>query len=396
MDAHLVEWLNILLRWAHVIVGIGWIGTSFYFVALDMSLRKREGLAPGVMGSAWLVHGGGFYSVEKYASAPANMPPDLQWYKWEAYLTFLTGFALLAVMYYWNAQTYLIDPRVFAMTPTTAIALSLVSLTLGWFVYDAMCKSPLGKQPVLLATMVFAFLILMTWGFTHIFSGRGAFIHIGMLVGTIMVANVRFIIIPNQKKIVADLIAGRTPDPALGAAGKNRSMHNTFLTLPVILFMISNHYPILHSHPHAWLVAALVIVMGALARWFWVRHEAHDPISRIGWAVPAAAGVLAVAVVMTAPRIDPAMAGMRVADTRVLEIVQTHCAACHAAKPTLEGFTEAPKGIKLETLDLIRAHSSAVMSQAVTTQAMPLGGFTEMKDEERRELGAWLLAQRVR
>ena len=277
MSAFLADWLNLLLRWAHLIAGISWIGTSFYFVALDFSLRKRAGMNPGVAGTAWEVHGGGFYHVEKYLVAPKALPDDLIWFKWEAYLTWVTGFLLLVVQYYWNAGTYLIDPSVLPIAWYDAVAISLGSLIGGWLVYDALCRSALIDKPVLLAAAVFVLIVAAAWGFAHVFSGRGAIIHIGAFIGTIMAANVFAVIIPNQRRITEALMKGQDPDPALGITGKQRSLHNTYLTLPVLLLMIGNHYPMLANHPHSWLLVALILVGG---------RACATSLSATKWAIP--------------------------------------------------------------------------------------------------------------
>ena len=389
MEFFISDWLNLLIRWAHMVVGIGWIGTSFYFIALDLALRRREGQPEGVMGSAWLVHGGGFYNVEKYLVAPDNLPPDLKWYQWEAYLTWVTGFALLVVQYYWNASAYLIDPAVADLTPWQAIAISVVSLAVGWFVYDGICRSPIGANTGLLAAILFVLVVASAWGFSQVFSGRGALIHVGALVGTFMAVNVFGVIIPNQKKVTASLLAGEAPDPALGKIAKQRSIHNNYLTLPVLLMMVSNHYPLLTNHQHSWILVALVMVMGAMVRHFINRHDAGDPMKSFVWTLPAAAIALGVALVMTAPvRIGAA----DIEDDRALEIVRVHCASCHARVPTHEAFDEAPKGVYLETVEDLRRYASLILAQAVQTDAMPLGNDTEMSTAERQELGAWITA----
>ncbi|GAA0781345.1 cysteine desulfurase [Roseibium denhamense] len=390
--AFAMDWLNLLFRWAHVIVGIGWIGTSFYFIALDLSLRKREGMKEGVAGTAWEVHGGGFYHVEKYTVAPKELPDDLIWYKWEAYLTWVTGFALLVVMYYFNASAYLIDPSVLPLRPLDAVAISVISLVAGWVIYDQLCKSPIGKNTPLLAFCVFVLIMAAAFMFTHVYSGRGALIHVGAFVGTIMAVNVFGIIIPNQKKIAASLMAGEAPDPALGAMGKQRSVHNNYLTLPVLLMMVSNHYPMLTGHPHAWLLVALILLIGGMVRHFLNRHDAGDPIAKFWWALPTAAAGTLVAIIMTAPR--DYSGGDLVADARVIEISQAHCATCHAAAPTYDGFDEAPKGIELETVEHLRRYADLVMAQAVQSDAMPLGNETGMTQEERDLLGTWIAQQK--
>ncbi|MEJ0012743.1 MAG: urate hydroxylase PuuD [Bauldia sp.] len=390
MSDFAVEWLNLAFRWAHMVVGIGWIGTSFYFIALDLSLKKRENMRPGVYGTAWEVHGGGFYQVEKYLVAPPELPPDLIWYKWEAYLTWMTGFGLLILQYYWHADVFLIDKSVLPMLPIQAIFLSVVALALGWVIYDRLCKSAIGNATTILAVAVFVLILIAAWIFTHIFSGRGALIHVGAFIGTIMAFNVFGIIIPNQRKIVASLMKGEAPDPRLGAIGKQRSVHNNYLTLPVLLMMVSNHYPMLTSNSQPWLVVALIIVVGASVRHFLNRHDAHDPFSKIAWTLPVAAVALGLAIWLTAPRTDPAMAGMSVGEAEVVAIIDKHCTMCHAAHPTHQGFDAPPKDVILTSVEEIRRHAAQIMVQAVNGTTMPLGNETGMTAEERRQLGAFL------
>ncbi|MEP4034768.1 urate hydroxylase PuuD [Roseibium polysiphoniae] len=386
--AFAMDWLNLLFRWAHLIVGIGWIGTSFYFIALDLSLRKRTDMKEGVAGTAWEVHGGGFYHVEKYLVAPKELPEDLIWYKWEAYLTWVTGFALLVVQYYFNATSYLIDPNVLTMTPGEAILISVVSLVAGWLIYDRLCKSPIGRNVPLLATCLFVLILAASYLFTHVFSGRGALIHVGAFVGTIMAVNVFGIIIPNQKKITASLLAGEAPNPALGAMGKQRSVHNNYLTIPVLLMMVSNHYPMLTGHPQSWLLVALILVIGGMVRHFLNRHDAGDPFAKFWWSLPVAAVGLVIAIIMTAPK--DYSGGAAVADSEVIAIARTHCASCHAAVPTHEAFDEAPKEIHLESLGDLQRYADQIMAQAVQSDAMPLGNETGMTDTERATLGTWI------
>ena len=393
MQAYIADWLNLLIRWGHMIVGIGWIGASFYFIALDVSLRKREKMNPGVYGTAWEVHGGGFYHVEKYMVAPEHLPDDLIWYKWEAYLTFLTGFALLVVQYYFNARAYLIDPGILALEPWQAIAISIGGLAAGWFAYDGLCRSSIGARTPLLAVLVFALIVGAAYLFTHVFSGRGALIHVGAFTGTIMAANVFRVIIPNQRKIVASLMKGEAPDPRLGAIGKQRSVHNTYLTLPVLLMMVSNHYAMLTNHPHAWLLVALILLIGGTARHFWVRHEAGDPVGRILWAPGVAAVALLAALVLTAPRTDKALASVTVSDADILALTAKHCIMCHAPQPSHEGFAEPPKGVTLTRIEDIRRFAPLIEQQAVKTDAMPLGNETGITEAERQKLAAWIARQ---
>lgn len=391
MLAYAADWMNILTRWFHLVVGIGWIGTSFFFIALDVSFKKRADGAPGVAGTSWLVHGGGFYHVDKYTVAPPRLPEDLKWYKWDAYLTFVSGIVLMSVQYWLNARAYLIDPKILAMEPWMAIALSVVSLTAGWLIYDALCRSPLARNTLVLAAVIFALIVGAAWGYTHVYSGRGAFLHIGAFVGTIMAANVFRVIIPNQRRMVEQLMAGVDPDARLGIVAKQRSVHNTYLTLPVLLMMVSNHYPLLSNHPQSWLLAALILVIGGPMRHFIVRHEAGDPLLQIVWAPAIAALGLIVALILTAPK-AATFGGAEVSDIEVLSLTARHCTMCHAVRPTHEGFTEAPKGVTLGTVADLARYAPLIKVQAIDTDAMPLGNETEMTDAERGKLAAWLAA----
>ena len=389
MSAFLLEWVNLVIRWSHLVVGIGWIGTSFYFIALDLALRKRESMPEGVYGTAWEVHGGGFYHVQKYLVAPATLPPDLIWFKWEAYLTWVTGFGLLIVQYYVHARAFLIDPAVQPLLPAQAVVISILSLAAGWLIYDRICKSALGRNPTLLAVLVFVLIVFASWIYGEVFSGRGAFIHVGAFIGTIMAVNVFGIIIPNQRRIAAALMAGRPPDPALGAQGKQRSVHNNYLTLPVLVMMVSSHYPMLFGHPHSWLVVALILVIGGSARHFLNRHDAGDPLARIWWTLPVMAVGLVAAIWLTEPRqLDTT--GVSVSEGEVLGIVARHCVMCHSPRPSHEGFDAAPKGVVLVSIDDVVRNKEQVLAQAVHGDAMPLGNETGMTDGERAALGAFL------
>ena len=394
MTAFAADWANLLLRWAHLVAGIAWIGTSFYFIALDLSLRRRDDAPEGVTGTAWEVHGGGFYRVEKYAVAPPSLPEHLTWFRWEAYLTWLTGFALLVVQFYVDAPAWLIDPAVMPLGTWQAIAISAGSLAAGWVVYTVLCRSKMGANAVVLASAVFVLCVAATWGYTQVFSARAALVHSGVLIGTIMAFNVFMVIIPNQKKVVAALLAGEAPDPGLGEVARQRSLHNTYLTLPVLLLMVSGHYPMLTGHPHAWLLVALIIVGGGCARHFLVHVEVGRPFASVAWALPAVAVALAVAVTMTAPASRDSSAARPVSDVEVLGITDAHCVSCHANKPTHPAFKIAPKNIVLETVDDLRRYADLVDLHTVRTRTMPLGNLTGMTDAERARLGAWLAAQR--
>jgi uncharacterized membrane protein len=387
-----LDWANLLLRWAHMIAGIAWIGTSFYFVALDFSLRKAANMPSGVAGEAWEVHGGGFYHVRKYLSAPDTLPNDLIWFKWEAYLTWVTGFLLLVVLYYLQAETYLIDPNVRDLAPWQAIFISAASLALGWVLYTALCRSPIGRNTGLLAVCLFAMLLAFSFAYTALYSGRGAFIHIGALIGTIMAANVFMVIIPNQRKITAALLKGEKPDPALGATGKQRSLHNTYLTLPVLATMISNHFPMVTDHAHAWALAGLIILAGGLARHFLVRTEVGDEHAGIAWTLPLIGAAFALALIISEPRKLLLFPG-DVTDQEALSIVQTRCATCHAGKPTDATIKAAPKGVHLETIEDLKRYAAQIGVQSVQSKAMPLANRTGMLEEERAKLGTWISTQ---
>jgi uncharacterized membrane protein len=387
------EWANFLLRWTHVIAGIAWIGSSFYFVHLDLSLRKHEALAQGVGGEAWQVHGGGFYNMVKYVVAPPHLPKELTWFKWEAYATWLSGFALFISLYYTNAELYLIDRTVLDISPMVAIAISVGGLVAGWVVYDLMCKSPLGRNDLLLGIVGFVLLVAASYGFTKVFSGRGAYVQIGAMIGTIMVASVAMTIIPNQRKIVVDLLAGRTPDPALGAAGKQRSVHNNYLTLPVVFLMISNHYPLSFASRWNWVIIGLVVIIGVTIRHFYNSRHAHKGTPWWTWAV-ATAAFLAIVFLSQPSAFTGKSAGLapgkQVAFTEVQDIVISRCSMCHAAEPVWDGVGVPPKGVMLETPAQIREHASAIYMQAAMTHAMPPGGnITEISDEDRAVLAAW-------
>ncbi len=400
------EWAEMAVRWLHVIAGIAWIGSSFYFIALDLSLKQRDGLPEGAGGEAWQVHGGGFYNMVKYLVAPARMPDELTWFKWEAYTTWLSGMGLLVLVYYLQAELFMIDAQVMELTPWLAVAVSLGGLALGWIVYDLLCKSPLGRNDTALALVGFVFLVALSFLFTQVFSGRGMFMQMGALIGTMMVANVFMVIIPNQKKVVADLIAGRQPDPRLGQQAKQRSLHNNYLTLPVIFVMIANHYPLAFASAWNWLILAVVLVMGAVIRhYFNTKHKTGKvPPWTVAWTWGAAAVGLAAIVWLSAQpatSLDEAalpegidLAGLAPEDlgVEVENVVLSRCSMCHAAEPLWEGVRVPPKGVMLETPVQIRAHARAIGMQAVATHAMPPGNVTFIEDGERQILAAWLAA----
>lgn len=390
-----LDWASLMIRWLHLVAGIAWIGTSFYFIWLDQSLRVRASLAKGVAGESWSVHGGGFYHVQKYAVAPEVMPTELHWFKYEAYFTWLSGFALLVVTYYFSASSYLIDPGRADLAPITAIGVSLAFLIGSWLIYEALCRCPIGRSTAALALSVFALIIVSAYLLTQIFSDRAAFLHVGALIGTIMSANVFVVIIPNQKKVVADLVAGNTPDPALGAQAKQRSLHNNYLTLPVLLLMMSAHYPMLFSGGSmwGWLVIAFIVLAGGVIRHFFNTHHGGGRGLALAWQWPLAV-LLALGLIFFIATRGPAVSTNTISDTRALQIVTVHCAGCHAAQPINPAFSAPPAGVVLDNLDTLSRYWERVLAQAVTSQAMPLGNASGMTLTERGELGQWLKTQK--
>ncbi len=389
----LLDWTNLGLRWLHFIAGIAWIGSSFYFMALDASLKKISSLPQGVSGETWQVHGGGFYRMWKYSVAPPEMPAELTWFKWEAYTTLLSGLALLVVVYYLGAELYMIDPAKAELGPWTAALLGIAVLIVGWIAYDRLCKSPLGRDQRVLALVGLVAFPLLCLALDQIVTGRAAFLHVGALIGTIMVANVAMIIIPNQKKVVAALLAHETPDPALGAQAKQRSVHNNYLTLPVLFIMISNHYPQTFASPFNWLILALVLVIGASIRhYFNIMHTGTKP-PWWPWAVAALGAVMA-AWIASYPATSPDPTAKKdeppATFASVEEIVLGRCSMCHAREVFWPGLAHAPKGVVLETPRDIRVHADQIRAQAYQTHAMPPGNITGIEDGERRLLARWV------
>ncbi len=400
MTIVLWDWLGFAVRWLHVITGIAWIGSSFYFIALDLGLRKADRLPEGVDGETWQVHGGGFYRMQKYLVAPPEMPAHLTWFKWESYATWLSGFALLAIVYYFGAELFLIDRSVLDVPVWGAVLISLVGLSAGWIFYDLLCRSGLGENDNWLLGVLFVFVVAAGWGFTQVFSGRGAYVHIGALIATIMTANVFFVIIPNQKIVVADLIAGRSPDPKLGKEAKQRSLHNNYLTLPVLFLMISSHYPLAFATRWNWLIAALVLVIGALIRHFF--NSIHAGKGKPWWTWALAGALFAVIVWLSTffdDQRDADEASMAGRDPSIAaspafeearDVVLSRCSMCHAREPLWAGLGVAPKGVLLEHDGDIVRQARAIELQAVRSRAMPPGNVTQITPEERRVLAVWL------
>ncbi|SFO89243.1 Uncharacterized membrane protein [Cohaesibacter marisflavi] len=405
------SWLEFAVRWTHVITAIAWIGSSFYFIALDLGLRKAPNLPVGAHGEEWQVHGGGFYHIRKFLVAPEHMPEHLTWFKWESYSTWLSGAALLMVTYWAGANLFLIDQSKMELEVWQAVLISAGSLTIGWLVYDFLCKSSLDAKPTLLMVLLFVLLVAMGWGYNHVFTGRAVLLHLGAFTATIMTANVFFIIIPNQKIVVADLKAGRTPDPKYGKIAKLRSTHNNYLTLPVIFLMLSNHYPLAFASPYNWVIAALVFLMGVTIRhWFNTRHARKgNPY----WTIPATIVLfLAIVWISLIPTIyesdedymdeeqelsqtlsDYEMKYANAAGfEEVTDIVISRCSMCHADEVAWEGIGTAPRGIHLDNETRIIRAAREIYINAGATNAMPPANVTFMEPEERRTIINWYKA----
>ena len=395
------EWVEIAARWTHVITAVAWIGSSFYFIGLDLGLQKVPHLPEGASGEEWQVHGGGFYHIQKYMVAPALMPEHLTWFKWESYATWLSGFAMLVLIYYLGAELYLIDPAVADLTGWQAALISLGSLGFGWLAYDVICKSRFGEHSTRLMLGLYLLLVAVAWGYTQVFTGRAALLHLGAFTATIMSANVFMVIMPNQRIVVADLQAGRKPDPKYGRIAKQRSTHNNYLTLPVIFLMLSNHYPLIFATQYNWLIASLVFLMGVTIRhWFNTRH-ARKGNPHWTWLATTVIFLL-IAWLSTAPlRQAPAAAALTgsavayaAADgfAEVTAIIQGRCVMCHAVEPSWEGMYWPPKGVVLETPAQIAGAARRIYLQAGITHAMPPANLSFIEPGEREAIVRWFRA----
>jgi uncharacterized membrane protein len=396
--AILWEWLSFAVRWTHVITAIAWIGSSFYFIALDLGLRKTPSLPPLAHGEEWQVHGGGFYHITKYLVAPEFLPEHLIWFKWESYATWLSGFCLLVIVYYVGADLFLIDKHVLDLPQWGAIAISVASIVVGWLIYDTLCKSPIGNSTFGLMIVLFAILTAMAYIYTLLFTGRAAMLHMGIFTATIMTANVAAIIIPNQTIVVADLKAGRVPDAKYGKIAKQRSLHNNYLTLPVIFFMLSSHYPLAFATQWNWLIASLIFLEGAIIRhWFNTRHAGKG---NPHWTWGAAVVIfIVIAWLSTAPKLGDAQEEVASANAQrflaaehfaaARDVILGRCSMCHTAAPVYEGVLEAPRNVHLDTDAAIANHAEQVAMQAGFSHAMPPGNATEMTPEERALIVAW-------
>ena len=394
MDAHYVEFLSLLVRWLHVIAGIAWVGSSFYFIWLDNSLDApapgSDAAKKGVGGELWAVHGGGFYNPQKYLVAPSALPEKLHWFKWEAYTTWLSGTALLVLVYWLKAGAMMVDANVLVLTPLKAVGLGAASMVGSWIFYDLLCKSPLGKREGLLGFVVFIFIGALAWVLVHTLGGRAAFIHVGTAIGTIMAANVAMVIIPGQRRMVAAMKAGLAPNPDDGRRAKQRSVHNNYFTLPVIFIMVSNHYASTYSHPYNWAVLMLMVAAGVVIRHFFNRK--HKGV--YAWQYPALGAVLlGIVAWWTAPHPLPLPpVNGPVTFNRVRAIVGERCVTCHSPQPTYPGYTAPQAGVLLHTPDNIVLNAQRMYQQVIVTRIMPLGNLTKITDEERAVIAAWVKA----
>ena len=392
------EWLSFAARWLHVITAIAWIGSSFYFIALDLSLQKNSALPKDVHGEEWQVHGGGFYHIQKYLVAPAELPKHLTWFKWESYATWMSGVALMCIVYYAGADLYLIDRNLWDVEPWIAITTSLGSIIISYLIYDLLCKSRLGQKPTLLMVLLYLILVLAAWGYTQIFTGRAAFLHLGAITATIMSCNVFIVIIPNQKIVVADLINNKTPDPKYGKIAKLRSTHNNYLTLPVIFLMLSNHYPLAFGTEYNWVIASLVFLMGVTIRHYFNSMHARSSNPTWTWAIT----IIIFLVIMwlsTVPKVlDKSFSKMSKHTERFLssedfrgvqDVISTRCSMCHAQEPVYSGVYTAPKKVLLETEEQIARHARDIYLQAGRSNAMPPANVSWMEEKERALILKW-------
>ena len=396
MTAYLLEWVNLLGRWVHMITGIAWIGASFYFIWLDNSLetpKSKEDQDKGVSGEVWSVHGGGMYHAQKYRLAPEKLPEHLHWFKWEAYTTWITGMFMMALMYWYGAEVYLIDPGVAAISRPVAIGIGIAVIAFGWVAYDRLCESDIGKNENVMAAILFVALTAIAFLLCQVFSGRGAYMHFGAMLGTIMVGNVFFVIIPGQKDLVRAKEEGREPDSIHGIRGKQRSVHNTYFTLPVLFVMISNHYAMTYGHHYNWLILIAITLIGALIRIYYVaRHKGRASLAP----VIAAAVVLAALITLVAPRQSVSLSAVSddsIDIATVQKIVVERCTACHATVPSQPGFQAPPQGIVFETVEDITRQSMVIHQQTVVTKAMPIGNLTGITDAERATIDIWFRQQ---
>ena len=386
-ESHLMEWLNIAVRVMHITFGIAWIGASFYFVFLENALNRTEDIRDELAGNLWAVHGGGFYYLEKYKIAPKKIPKHLHWFKYEAYFTWLSGFCLLFIVYYFNASALLIDKNVLDITATQGILIGVTSFIVAWFMYDLLCKSPLIKKPFWFALIGFAILVGFAWFYSHVFSSRAAYIHFGAMLGSLMVANVFFIIIPSQKAMVKAAKENKSLNPQLGKNALTRSLHNNYFTLPVLFVMVSNHFPSTFGYKYPWLILAIITLGTAgVKHYLNLREKKQQSV----WVMPVSVIILLAACFISAPPKNPGECKGDVSMAEINAIVQKRCVACHSAQPTDDFYKAAPNGVKYDTPDEIVMKKDLIMQRVVLTKTMPQNNKTNMTQEERDLIRCWI------
>jgi uncharacterized membrane protein len=393
MESYILDWIQLVFRWLHVITGIAWIGASFYFVWLDNSLREPPQWKKdkGIKGDLWSIHGGGIYEVAKYELAPEKMPETLHWFKWEAYTTWLTGMVLLIVVFYLGADSYLIDKRVADLSQWQAVSLGLAFLISGWVIYATLCNTRLAQHGLVIAAALIALAVVYAYALTHLFSGRGAYIHMGSIIGTIMVGNVFRVIMPSQRALVAAIENGERPDPAWGIKAKLHSTHNNYLTLPLIFIMISNHYPMTYAHEHSWLVLLAIIAITAFARHYF--NLEHRGIKRPIILVAAAIAAATLAFVIAPKPVALPEGGFKLSQVpQVKAVLIERCATCHSATPSDDVFTVAPMGVVLDTLEEMQQWAPRIKARSIDAPDMPFMNKTGMTDEERALVAQWIAA----
>jgi uncharacterized membrane protein len=397
MAAHWHEWVSLLIRWAHFITGVAWIGASFYFNWLENHLERQtsgESIdddpidGDPISGDLWAVHGGGFYYLQKYRLAPEKLPATLHWFKWEAYATWLTGFALLCVVYYWNATAYMLNPGTPGVSASLAVVAGITSLLLSWFLYDALCRSSVSRHGLLTGVLIFAWFVLLAWLLNQVLSGRAVFIHVGAAIGTIMVANVFRVIIPSQKELVDAVAENRRPNPAFGRQALQRSRHNNYFTLPVLFMMISSHYAMTWSHAISWLVLALISLSAIGVRhYFNVRHLPNKP----SWLLLVSLLPMLLAVWLTSP-VARSVRNVNLAapeTSAIMPVIKERCSGCHSSSPATAGFASAPLGILLDESSQVEGHAERIHIVTTQSRTMPLGNLTGMTEQERELIGSW-------
>jgi uncharacterized membrane protein len=386
-EGHLMEWLNIVIRLMHITFGIAWIGASFYFVFLENALNRTKDVRDELAGNLWAIHGGGFYYLEKYKIAPKTIPKHLHWFKYEAYFTWLSGFCLMFVVYYFNASALLIDKNILDITPLVAISIGLGSFVIAWVLYDLLCKSPLIKSPIWFTLVGFSVLVGFAYFYAHVYTGRAAYIHFGAMIGSIMAANVFFVIIPAQKAMVKAAREGLPLNPQLGKNALNRSLHNNYFTLPVLFVMISNHFPTTFGYENPWLIL-IIISLGTAGVKHYLNLKEKGQIAV--WVLPVSVVILLAGAFISAPPKDPGACNSKIEFSEVHAIIQSRCISCHSASPTDDVYKVPPNGVVYDTPDDIVRKKDLIMQRVVITKTMPQNNKTNITQKERDIIRCWI------